>query len=112
MSFVRFAFWVDIRTMQIIEKGSWDEVFFINGGGHVHMKLQFILSEEDRNRIRIMVLFSSIFSCNYLVPMQEIFFIDVCEAWFETVLCIVNCRNGQRVQLLIPIKLSSVPVKD
>ncbi|KAI3447124.1 hypothetical protein Pfo_003789 [Paulownia fortunei] len=44
----------DIRTMQIIEKGSWDEVFSINGGGHVHMKLQFILSEEERNRIRVM----------------------------------------------------------
>ncbi|KAL2229087.1 UNVERIFIED_CONTAM: hypothetical protein Sindi_1888400 [Sesamum indicum] len=42
----------DIRTMQIIEKGSWDEVFSINGGGHVHMKLQFILSEEERKRIR------------------------------------------------------------
>ncbi|KAH6806565.1 hypothetical protein C2S51_031396 [Perilla frutescens var. frutescens] len=44
----------DIRTMQIIEKGSWDEVFSINGGGHVHMKLQFTLSEEDRSRIRVM----------------------------------------------------------
>ncbi|KAL0345107.1 UNVERIFIED_CONTAM: hypothetical protein Sradi_4342000 [Sesamum radiatum] len=42
----------DIRTMQIIEKGSWDEVFSINGGGHVHMKLQFILSDEERKRIR------------------------------------------------------------
>ncbi|KAK4432907.1 hypothetical protein Salat_1052900 [Sesamum alatum] len=42
----------DIRTMQIIEKGSWDEVFSINGGGHVHMKLQFILNEEERKRIR------------------------------------------------------------
>ncbi|KAL0426901.1 UNVERIFIED_CONTAM: hypothetical protein Slati_2864900 [Sesamum latifolium] len=38
--------------MQIIEKGSWDEVFSINGGGHVHMKLQFILSDEERKRIR------------------------------------------------------------
>lgn len=44
----------DIRTMQIIEKGSWDEVFSINGDGHVHMKLQFTLSEEDRSRIRVM----------------------------------------------------------
>ncbi|KAK4391791.1 hypothetical protein Sango_1956900 [Sesamum angolense] len=42
----------DIRTMQIIEKGSWDEVFSVNGGGHVHMKLQFILSDEERKRIR------------------------------------------------------------
>ncbi|KAL8035889.1 hypothetical protein ABFX02_12G124500 [Erythranthe guttata] len=43
----------DIRTMQVMEKGSWDEVFPINGGGNVHMKLQFILSDEERNRIRI-----------------------------------------------------------
>ena len=49
---------VDIRTMQIIEKGSWDEVFSINGGGHVHLKLDFTLSQDDRNRIRVMVLFS------------------------------------------------------
>ncbi|KAL8035890.1 hypothetical protein ABFX02_12G124500 [Erythranthe guttata] len=39
--------------MQVMEKGSWDEVFPINGGGNVHMKLQFILSDEERNRIRI-----------------------------------------------------------
>ncbi|KAG6421059.1 hypothetical protein SASPL_117608 [Salvia splendens] len=44
----------DIQTMQIIEKGSWDEVFSINGGGHVHLKLDFTLSEDDRNRIRVM----------------------------------------------------------
>ncbi|KAL9149665.1 hypothetical protein ABFS82_12G121500 [Erythranthe guttata] len=43
----------DIRTMQVMEKGSWDEVFPIDGGGNVHMKLQFILSDEERNRIRI-----------------------------------------------------------
>ncbi|PIN25139.1 hypothetical protein CDL12_02129 [Handroanthus impetiginosus] len=39
--------------MQIIERGSWDEVFSINDGGHAHMKLQVILNEEERNRIRI-----------------------------------------------------------
>ncbi|KAG6424103.1 hypothetical protein SASPL_114515 [Salvia splendens] len=44
----------DIRTMQIIEKGSWDEVFSINGGGHVHLKLDFTLSQDERNRIRVM----------------------------------------------------------
>ncbi|KAI7748887.1 hypothetical protein M8C21_032808 [Ambrosia artemisiifolia] len=40
--------------MSIIEKGIWDDVFPIEGGGLVHMKLQFFLSEEDRNRIRLM----------------------------------------------------------
>ncbi|KAL8503071.1 hypothetical protein ACS0TY_021987 [Phlomoides rotata] len=44
----------DIRTMQIIEKGDWDEVFAIDGGGNVHMKLRFVLSEEERHRIRLM----------------------------------------------------------
>ncbi|KAL3829979.1 hypothetical protein ACJIZ3_018781 [Penstemon smallii] len=47
----------DIQTMQIIEKGIWDEVFSMEGGGgggNVHMKLRFFLSEEDRNRIRVM----------------------------------------------------------
>ncbi|CAA0842084.1 Unknown protein [Striga hermonthica] len=44
----------DIRTMQIIEKGSWDEVFSMDRGGHVHMKLRFVLSEEERNKIRAM----------------------------------------------------------
>ncbi|KAL2501340.1 uncharacterized protein Fot_35188 [Forsythia ovata] len=43
-----------IQTMAIIEKGCWDEIFSLEGGWHVHMKLQFVLSEEDRNRIRIM----------------------------------------------------------
>ncbi|KAL1554973.1 hypothetical protein AAHA92_15467 [Salvia divinorum] len=44
----------DIGTMQIIEKGSWDEAFSIHGGGHVHEKLHFTLSEEDHNCIRVM----------------------------------------------------------
>ncbi|XP_051114037.1 uncharacterized protein LOC127239771 isoform X3 [Andrographis paniculata] len=38
----------------IIEKGSWDDVFSIGGCGHVRMQLQFVLSEEDRHRIRAM----------------------------------------------------------
>lgn len=57
-------FGADIRTIQIIEKGSWDEVFSINGGGHVHLKLHFSLSDEDRDRIRVMVMFLSAFSFN------------------------------------------------
>ncbi|XP_023744319.1 uncharacterized protein LOC111892508 isoform X2 [Lactuca sativa] len=41
-----------IRTMSIIEKGTWDDLFPIEGGGLIHMKLQFILNDEERNRIR------------------------------------------------------------
>ncbi|CAI9286069.1 unnamed protein product [Lactuca saligna] len=43
-----------IRTMSIIEKGTWDDMFPIEGGGLIHMKLQFILNDEERNRIRSM----------------------------------------------------------
>ncbi|XP_057969150.1 uncharacterized protein LOC131158356 isoform X2 [Malania oleifera] len=43
-----------IDTMLVVEKGSWEQIFPFEGGGHVHMKLQFILSEEERNQIRIM----------------------------------------------------------
>jgi hypothetical protein len=45
------------ETKSIVEKGLWDDLFPLEGGGHVHMKLQFILSEEERNRIRMMVQF-------------------------------------------------------
>lgn len=41
--------------MSIVEKGIWDDLFPLEGGGHVHMKLQFILNEDERNRIRGMV---------------------------------------------------------
>ncbi|PWA34752.1 hypothetical protein CTI12_AA616150 [Artemisia annua] len=47
-----------VRTMSIIEKGTWDDLFPIEGGGLLHMKLQFVLSDEERNRIRLMVPFS------------------------------------------------------
>ncbi|XP_025012245.1 uncharacterized protein LOC8272541 isoform X3 [Ricinus communis] len=43
-----------IETRLVIEKGIWDDIFQLEGGGHVHLKLQFVLSEEDRQRIRIM----------------------------------------------------------
>ncbi|KAG8657033.1 hypothetical protein MANES_03G033100v8 [Manihot esculenta] len=43
-----------VETRLVIEKGTWDDIFPFEGGGHVHMKLQFVLSEEERHRIRIM----------------------------------------------------------
>ncbi|XP_071908868.1 uncharacterized protein [Coffea arabica] len=42
-----------IQTMSIVEKVSWDEKFPLDGGGHVHLKLQFVLNQEERNRIRL-----------------------------------------------------------
>ncbi|KAL5768638.1 hypothetical protein ACOSQ2_015421 [Xanthoceras sorbifolium] len=43
-----------IETRLVVEKGLWDDIFLLEGGGHVHLKLQFVLSEEERNRIRVM----------------------------------------------------------
>ncbi|GMI89433.1 hypothetical protein HRI_002612600 [Hibiscus trionum] len=43
-----------VETRLVIEKGVWDNIFSLEGGGQVHMKLQFVLSEEEHRRIRIM----------------------------------------------------------
>ncbi|XP_075670132.1 uncharacterized protein LOC142639843 isoform X8 [Castanea sativa] len=43
-----------VEIKSIVEKGLWDDLFPLEGGGHVHMKLQFFLSEEERSRIRMM----------------------------------------------------------
>lgn len=39
----------------MVEKGLWYNIFHLEGGWHVHLKLQFVLSDEERNRIRAMV---------------------------------------------------------
>lgn len=46
-----------VETKSIVERGLWDDLFPLEGGGHVQMKLQFVLNEDERNRIRMMVLF-------------------------------------------------------
>ncbi|XP_059634826.1 uncharacterized protein LOC132277105 isoform X2 [Cornus florida] len=43
-----------VKIMSIVERGVWDDLFPFQGGGYVHMKLQFTLSEVERNRIRNM----------------------------------------------------------
>ncbi|TYI17264.1 hypothetical protein ES332_A07G011400v1 [Gossypium tomentosum] len=43
-----------VETKLVVEKGVWDNIFSLEGGWHVHMKLQFVLSEEERQRIRVM----------------------------------------------------------
>ncbi|XP_059284303.1 uncharacterized protein LOC132037723 isoform X1 [Lycium ferocissimum] len=42
----------EVKTLSIVEKGYWDDFFQLEGGDYVHMKLQFTLSEDERNRIR------------------------------------------------------------
>jgi hypothetical protein len=51
------CFGAGVETASIVEKGVWDDLFLLEGGGHVRMKLQFVLSEDERDRIRMMVLF-------------------------------------------------------
>lgn len=64
--------------MLVVQKGLLDDIFPLKGGGHVHMKLQFILSEEDRNRIRIMVLFLFFFPLlSILMTMSHMLTRDV-----------------------------------
>ncbi|XP_052185851.1 uncharacterized protein LOC127797210 isoform X18 [Diospyros lotus] len=43
-----------VQTLLVLEKGSWDDFIPLEGGGQVHMNMQFVLSEEERNRIRSM----------------------------------------------------------
>ncbi|KAK4754000.1 hypothetical protein SAY87_002104 [Trapa incisa] len=47
---------LDIKTRVVVEKGIWDEIFYLEGGGQIHLKLQFVLSEEEKSRIRNMRL--------------------------------------------------------
>lgn len=46
---------IDVKTMVVVEKRSWDSFFPLEGGGRVHLKLQFILSAEEHKRIHEMV---------------------------------------------------------
>lgn len=59
-----YCFETGVHSMEIVEKGIWDDLFPLEEGGHVHMKLRFSLSEEDRNRIRGVVL--KVFSLSHL----------------------------------------------
>ncbi|XP_074269409.1 uncharacterized protein LOC141592575 isoform X3 [Silene latifolia] len=43
-----------VESRSIVEKGTWDDIFPFQGGGHVRMRLHFILTEEEQKRIRSM----------------------------------------------------------
>ncbi|KAF8036364.1 hypothetical protein BT93_C2164 [Corymbia citriodora subsp. variegata] len=45
-----------VETKLVVEKGLWDDFFPFEGGGEAHLKIQFTLSEEEQNRIRMMRL--------------------------------------------------------
>ncbi|KAL0843702.1 hypothetical protein Bca101_016948 [Brassica carinata] len=45
----------EIETRMIIESGFLEEKLSFNDYGNVQLKMQFVLSEEDRNRIRFLV---------------------------------------------------------
>ncbi|XP_021838457.1 uncharacterized protein [Spinacia oleracea] len=44
----------DVLARSIVEKGTWDDSFPLKDGGHIRMRLHFILTEEELNRIRRM----------------------------------------------------------
>ncbi|XP_020888876.1 uncharacterized protein LOC9300560 isoform X2 [Arabidopsis lyrata subsp. lyrata] len=44
----------EIETRMIIENGFLEEKLSFNGYGNVQLKMEFVLSEEDRNRIRFL----------------------------------------------------------
>ncbi|KAL6005893.1 hypothetical protein ACLOJK_039938 [Asimina triloba] len=44
----------DVPTMSVVQKGVWDDLFSFHGGGLVRMKLEFMLSQEERKRIQDM----------------------------------------------------------
>ena len=46
---------VDIGTLFIIEKGLWDDIFPLKGGGHVHIRLNFVWTEDEQKIIEAMV---------------------------------------------------------
>lgn len=57
IEFFYFLIWAGVETKLIVEKGIWDEIFPLEGGGYVKMRLQFVLNDDERNRIRLMVFF-------------------------------------------------------
>jgi len=44
-----------IEIPSIIEKGSRDEFVKLEGGGRIHLKMSFILTDEERKKIETMV---------------------------------------------------------
>ncbi|KAK9148977.1 hypothetical protein Scep_007734 [Stephania cephalantha] len=44
----------EVETRLIVEKGNLDDILTLEGGVNLHLKYQFILTEEDRKRIREM----------------------------------------------------------
>lgn len=68
-----YCFETGVHSMEIVEKGIWDDFFPLEEGGHVHMTLQFSLSEEERNRIRGVVLnvFSLSHLCVHVMPIFQ-----------------------------------------
>lgn len=57
----------------ILQKGVWEDMFPL-GEGQLHLKLQVILSDEERDRIRMMVLISFLYTkcCNAFIYASEI----------------------------------------
>lgn len=46
---------VEFKTLSVVERGMLDDTFPLEGGGTVRVRLQFLLSEEERLRIHELV---------------------------------------------------------
>ncbi|XP_078432098.1 uncharacterized protein LOC144703725 [Wolffia australiana] len=44
----------DVKTMEVVEKRNWDSFFPLEGGGRVHLKLQFTLNADELKRVNEM----------------------------------------------------------
>lgn len=64
----------EVETSSIVEKGYWDDFFQLEGGHYVHMKLQFILSEDERNRIRNVVI---LLYCSFSKVYSQVILTDI-----------------------------------
>ncbi|KMZ73317.1 hypothetical protein ZOSMA_14G00790 [Zostera marina] len=45
---------IDVKIMEVVEKGEWDSWFQFEGGGRIHLKMRFSLTKGDRSRVREM----------------------------------------------------------
>ncbi|KAJ8531990.1 hypothetical protein K7X08_011913 [Anisodus acutangulus] len=78
----------EVQTLSIVEKSYWDDFFKLEGCDCVHMKLQFILSEDERNRIR-----------------------NVRESALRKKLDKVPATNVEYKGTAIPVRASSLPIR-
>lgn len=56
-----------IEIPSIIEKGSRDEIVKLEGGGRIHLRMSFVLTDEERKKIETMVRNDRCETLGYLI---------------------------------------------